>query len=184
MMSFVTQNRAAGSTEATTLATSPKTTTARPASHTNFSTTGTLRRAVSRSRHPLQNSGPSFTMDQMPLRRSGLVILCCLDSEQDRITLHRLRPAPRNDCLMRKRTFRLVHSRTTGTRTNERRPGGFTMPEHGSSRVNQSLFERTEDQCLYRFTRSRAVSESAPKAHPLSLEPWSLPKSAAEPSFQ
>src|SRR5215472_15329126 len=64
MISFDTQNRATGSKDAKTRETIPKTTTARPDSQTKRSTSGTLRRAESRSRHPLQNCGASFMTRQ------------------------------------------------------------------------------------------------------------------------
>src|SRR5215469_13102502 len=60
MMSFETQNSAGGRMEAMILATSPRTTTARPDSQTNCRTVGTLRSAESRSRQLRQNSGRSL----------------------------------------------------------------------------------------------------------------------------
>src|ERR1700691_4478693 len=57
MMSIETQNNAGGSSDAITRAISPRTTTLRPDSHTKRNTAGTFRRAVTRSRHPLWNSG-------------------------------------------------------------------------------------------------------------------------------
>ena len=55
-----TARKAGGSSDATTLKTSPRMTTARPDSQTKRSTVGTFRRAERRSRHPLQNCGCSF----------------------------------------------------------------------------------------------------------------------------